>query len=164
MEKKDVKVFLLIVFVIIAVSLSCFIVYDKFLKKETCNCSKTDCKEECEKDNDKNNCIESEFDSDFLPTTLYGKYVNVTDKKSIISFDNDSTWRLNRNSCEGYQDVSGTYYFDGEKYVLISPDFYDDEMNFRIVSADTYHDIVLLFDESRMIAGCSGSSYYILEK
>ena len=163
-KKKDVKGLLVIILAIIVLLFSCFVVYDKLLKKETCDCPKTECKcKKCDNDKNKNDCIESDYDSEYdnNPTQLYGKYVNIKDKKSNIVFSLDGTWKLNRNVCHGYENISGTYSVDANRIILKGTN-HDEEGILSIVS--TTGEIILLLDEERFITGCSGSRYFLIQE
>ena len=165
-NKSDTKGLLLVVFIVISVLLAGFVIYDKVLKKENCDCPKTDCQcekcKECEKCN--NACdVASDYLGGYGIAALTEEYKNVADKKSNIVFKADGTWSANRNSCHGYDNISGTYKMEENDIILSSDSLDSGKTVLTIVSGDS-SDIYLLYEKELNITGCSNRRYFVIEK
>ncbi len=169
-KKKDIKGILLVVFIVISLLLTSFIVYDKFLKKETCSCPKEDCK--CEK-NDSNSTEKIDSNSE-EKSILSSKYINENDKNSYITFDvTNNSWSSVRNVCEGYEELHGSYAIENNKLRLLSDNFTDKNSSnyganvvFELVSDSSGHVEKMkdLIENDFYFSGCMGSDYFIAEK
>jgi len=163
-NKSDIKGVLLVIFIVISLLLSGFVLYDKLLKKETCDCPKTDCK--CEK------CKECEKCEEKL--ILSTKYINKSDKNSYITFDTtNKSWYSIRNVCEGYEELRGSYFIENNKLRLLSDSFSDEKSSnyganvvFALVSNGSGHveKMYDLIENDFYFTGCMGSDYFIADK
>ena len=159
-NKSDIKGILLVVFIVISILLLGFVVYDKVLKKENCNCPKNDCQcEKCSKNDDLNNEVK---------LTLSSKYTNADDKKSYISFDiANGTWSFTRNNCHEYEDLSGTYSIKNNEIILKYVGTREGTEDVLKVIVDNSNHVEKIYgdDENNgySFAGCSSSEYFVVE-
>lgn len=181
-NKKDKKVLLLVILALIILALGGFVVYDKLIKKETCDCPKTECicekcecpeKEcQCEKCEEKtNNCPQvtcncKENDDASYYTNLLDnvKYQNLSRPDNYIIFNTkDKTWKATRNNCHGYDDVSGKYSIEKGKIILTGDTFESGKNEFSIISGNYNEEILLIYDNNQGIQGCSEQEYFVAE-
>ena len=167
-NKKDIKVVLLIVFVLIALALGGFILYDKLIKKETCECPKNECI--CEKCEEKNyptkecQCKENKDVSYYTKLLNNVKYRNISRPDNYIEFNTkDMTWKANFNNCHGYDEINGKYTIENSKIILTGNDFEDGKNTFSIISGNYNEEIQLIYDINRGIQGCSEQEYFVAE-
>ena len=162
-NKSDKKGILLVVFIVMALLLAGFIVYDKLLKKETCNCPKDECK--CEKCTTNDSKIDTDYENNYSYGGLSSKYRIGHDGKSYLQFNVDGSWTAKRNECEFYDDISGTYEIKNEKIILKSSKFDSKEVALDIVSGDGEGIYVLYQNENdeNKITGCSLRKYLYIE-
>ena len=177
-NKSNTKGVFLIVFAVISLLLGGFIIYDKLLKKETCNCPKTDCQcekckecEKCEENNNTNNCPTKECqckedkDVSYYTQLLNNvKYRNLSRPDNYITFDTkDMTWKATYNNCHGYNEIAGKYTIENNEIILTSETFEDGKNEFSIVSGNYSGDIILIYDVNRGVQGCSEQEYFVAE-
>ena len=60
-----------------------------------------------------------------------GKYVSVTDKAAYLYLDEEGTYLLNVNVCNGYLELDGIYELRNDKLVLINKNKYPDYENLK---------------------------------
>ena len=102
---------------------------------------------------------------DNVNNRLSTKYTNVSDINNYIIFNTDGTWEGNKNKCELYYKVSGTYTIENDKIIL-------NILENEVPNKDTLtiqrrsHELIpdILYNEEYQFSSCTNSQYFIIEK
>ncbi len=164
-NEKNKNVVLLVVFIVLSLLLAGFIIYDKVLNKSTSECPKCNC--QCEKCEVCKKCEEKSenLDEDYYHDLISGvKYKNLSRPDNYIQFNvGNKTWKAARNSCHGYEDISGTYTIEKNE-IILKGDFFEGGKNvFTMVSGNYSGDIILIYDKDGDVEGCSEQNYFVSE-
>lgn len=103
------------------------------------------------------------FDS--VNNKLSAKYTNVSDINNYIIFNTDGTWEGNKNKCELYYKVSGTYTIENDEIIL-------NILENEVPNKDTLtiqrrsNELIpnILYNEGYNFSSCTNSQYFIIEK
>ena len=151
MEKNKHKL-LIIILLILSISLGAFIIYDKFIDKN----------DDSQKESQNNKGA-----SYYTKDSLASKYINIADNNSYIVFETQTgRWTANRNFCDSYNEIYGTFTVENDQVVLRYID--GTTTSFDIISdSDFSKNIELLHDnlsKESNNASCIASTYFVKEK
>ena len=109
--------------------------------------------------NEENSIIDNINKNNTTKENIIGNYKVQEDKKSILNINEDGTYEIHINVCEGYLEVSGEYEIIDKKLKLLNeskfekyPSLYENyEFSFTIIDDDTLRldeDLVCLFQNT----------------